>query len=595
MSQGSDRQLLELCLGLVLSDMDFIFDRSAAKTTRTCVHRTKTGIPRVRSRLLRIGFTAAMTVCASGQPRVDAVVNAASYGPPGMPNYGVAQGSIATAFGSGFPNAGQYSGALPIPSVWQGVSVTISMNGTSLPGYPIQLATTQVSFVVPSHVPLGDGQVIVTVDGVESAPAPIRILPNNFGAFSWDASGSGPGVIDDVAFNRLTLERPTRSGAVVTVWGTGLGANQGDPSLPSSGNLDVPLEVYVAGRMARVLYKGRAPCCVGLDQINFEIPEGAAGCLAPVLIKAGQVVSNLVTVPIVSDGGQECRMPGGVSLDKVSAGRTTGTIRTALIGLERYKTFESSVEPPSAILDSAYASFRAIASSAFEDKLLTFVTEPGTCHITTYAPSINPFDTPRVVAGLSAGSTINIRGRHGVRSALASLSETGVYRSWLGVQQGTNLVFTNVGNVGPPFLSADIYTVDNGAGGSDVQGFQVIADFPAPLEDTDLRSVRSLRRNEPLTVRWTGFESPYTLNVSAEVHVPGSPSDLIARFSCSEKTDTGIMHVPALILQAMPASNSFFLWSSLNRSVPFSAPGLDVGVLVTTAITFSPWADEEVE
>ncbi len=71
------------------------------------------------------------------------------------------------------------------------------------------------------------------------------------------------------------------------------------------------MEILVGGVQARRVYAGRSPCCSGLDQVIFELPNNApAGCTVPLVVRVDGVYSNLGDVSISSDGSQ-CTDPAG--------------------------------------------------------------------------------------------------------------------------------------------------------------------------------------------------------------------------------------------------------------------------------------------
>jgi uncharacterized protein (TIGR03437 family) len=183
---------------------------------------------------------AVFAAIASAQPVINAVVNSASYGLPGMPNEGVAQGSIATAFGTGFGEGGvKQVSALPLQTTFEGLSLQITVGGTTVDAYPVQMAHgTQFSFVVPSNTPVGAGTLVANFSGIGSTTAPITIVENNFGIYSANYSGEGPAVIDDaINFDRITVTNSARPGENLAIWGTGLGAVGGSAdNVPENGS-----------------------------------------------------------------------------------------------------------------------------------------------------------------------------------------------------------------------------------------------------------------------------------------------------------------------------------------------------------------------
>ncbi|HEY6390504.1 MAG TPA: hypothetical protein VIX89_04460 [Bryobacteraceae bacterium] len=247
------------------------------------------------------------------QPAVATVVNAASNRFRDLPFSGVAQGSLAIAYGTGLgPLSIVYANAFPLPNNLAGTSVSITVAGTTAPALMIYTVSTQIAFLVPSRTPTGIGQMRVTYNGGTSATAPIEILDVSPGIFTFAQNGSGQGVATDALNNAVvTLQTAAQPGQLLTVWTNGLGADSGDESKgPTTGNLPVNLDAIIGGQKVEVLYKGRSGCCSGLDQVNLRVPPGVLGCYVPMYFRTPTFVSNMVTLPVSTDGGP-CPNPFG--------------------------------------------------------------------------------------------------------------------------------------------------------------------------------------------------------------------------------------------------------------------------------------------
>jgi uncharacterized protein (TIGR03437 family) len=316
-------------------------------------------------------FTAAVgLVHAQPQPpiiRPNSAVNAASHIFPGLPNYGVAQGSLLIVRGQGLASGTPQqftSGNSPLQTTLAGASMQIAVAGAKV-DVPMVYAVVgmfqdyigsydELAGIVLSTTPAGAGTITVTFNGRTSAPASITIVPSAFGIFTLNQSGVGPGVFTspDLAVNTLTAARslmgpflpaPTfggnsliataHPGDQLVVRGTGLGPiSSDDAAPPPAGNLNVPVEVYVGGVKADVTSQGRAACCNGVDQIQFTVPPGIQGCYVPVAVKIGAIVSNFVTASISPDGSV-CSDPIGWSTSDLQNGAPKNVAEISLARL----------------------------------------------------------------------------------------------------------------------------------------------------------------------------------------------------------------------------------------------------------------------
>ena len=198
----------------------------------------------------------------------------------------------------------------------------------------------QAAAILPSRVSPGDASLTVTHNSQTSAPARIRVARSSFGIFTRNQGGSGPGILQNyVSATEQPLNGLTEAAhpaQVMILWGTGLGPVDFDETQPPQvKNLDVDLEVLVAGKSVPVLYKGRSPQFPGIDQINFQLPADAPeGCYVPVAVRAGGVVSNFTTISVAASG-RVCSDPMSFSASDMETVRSTGLLRMVLITLSK--------------------------------------------------------------------------------------------------------------------------------------------------------------------------------------------------------------------------------------------------------------------
>lgn len=530
-----------------------------------------------------IACSVVFAAAASAQaPTVAAVLNAASYGQPGMPNEGVAQGSIATAFGTNLgPVEGNYQGTLPLPKTWAGVSVQITVGGTTVDAYPIQLFGTQISFVVPSNTPVGTGTVTVTVNGT-SGTGPIKVVANNLGIFSNNFSGEGPGVVDDAQNRRIRVTQSARPGDVVVIWGTGIGAVAGAPDNVTSGNLaNVPVEVYIGGQPAAIQYRGRTSCCVGLDQINAVVPQNVSGCAVPVVVKAGDIVSNTVTIAVAPNGGTCSNEGSPLNSAFLNAAQQRGTVSTGSVSLMRMNLYEPTSQM-TITQDSGSASFYRYTWDQFQGDIDSYgLQQYGSCIVDTFRSGDGGGGNIEWV-GLDAGAAISVTGPGGTKSLPAMQGVTGTYYASL----GGGFPIPGVPAT-DPWLVGGQYTV-TGPGGANVGTFNKVFNVPNPLTWTNMTATDTVNRAQGVTVNWTGGDPNGYVMISGS-QTSAAANDAGASFTCWARVNAGTFTVPSVVLLALPPTpvgdeNSGSLqvgsWSDAGT---FQATGIDLGTVGSMA------------
>jgi uncharacterized protein (TIGR03437 family) len=265
---------------------------------------------------LRVAVLGALCLTASlqaQQVQCSLVVNSASF-EPGLPE----PGSLATVFCTGIRTVSGIVAAptfSPLPQQLSGVSILINDFYVTPILAVANLGDRQlVNFQVPHERLLAQKSrlQVLTYDSSgaqNSAPIDNLDYPKTGGFFS-DAGG--------LAFARhaadgswVTAQNPATTGETITILGTGFGATYPPkpvafpaPASPAfSGNLDFlvpgteynlsqPLRVLNVGpRAAKVSSIGLAAGYLGVDQIVFDVPDGAgSGGTVDLNLQAGSTV-----------------------------------------------------------------------------------------------------------------------------------------------------------------------------------------------------------------------------------------------------------------------------------------------------------------
>jgi uncharacterized protein (TIGR03437 family) len=498
----------------------------------------------------------------AANPTFTGVVNPASNIPPGLPNYGIAQGSIFVVYGANLgPSALIQASSLPLPtnSGLSGTSITVTVNGTTVTAPMIYTFQSQVAAVLPSLTPVGTGNLTLTYNGASASTA-ITVVTTNFGISTVNQSGGGPAVVTYPNYSLVTKASSAKPGDTLVIWGTGLGAISGsDAVLPVQTDLGTPIQVFVGGVQANVLYRGRS-AGVGLDQINVVVPSGVApGCSVSLVVQTGALVSNNTSISIAPAGGQ------------CSDAANSQTVFSSLSGKSSYRFAEFILLP---VLSSTYA------EAAFEG-----ITQADLAVIQSGSPSIGSC-TVTVNAGggvgtggtinpvvLNAGTAITLTPPSGAPVTLAKGS-TGAYAAALSsVPLGT-------------------YQATNGAGGPDVGPFTVTFAVPTTFVWANQNAVNSaIDRTQPLTITWLGGDP----SGIAQIQLTGVitvPTPTVVTALCVAPVSVGQFTIPPNVLLNLPSGNgggtNKIAVSGYASLQTLTIPGLDLAFAVSSSSTSAP-------
>ena len=503
--------------------------------------------------LVFVGMLTPGISCA--QPVVDSVLHSASYSLRGTANWGIPRGAIFTVFGRDLgPSGFKQVSAFPLGTEMDGITVQVKIGNTTINAVPISRASvplngpaTQISAIMPSAAPTGDGQLTVSYNGKKSGPIAVRVIENGFGMYTLNSGGSGPAVITDTNYQVNLINQAAKPGQLLFLWGTGLGAVSYDEFAgpPRIEDLPYDVRVFVGGREAKVSYKGRSGCCAGLDQILFEVPSGAEGCFVPVAVMVRGSWTHFATMSITSSG-KACSDPGGMAAADVERTMAAGEAKFGAINLGRVY---SKIGTAEVSVDQASASF--FRRSALEMLAglggVQVSSVPGACMVFTIRAQDEaqwfPSD-PAPARTLDAGPFVNVTGTQG--SKQISLVSKGIYSSTLGGSQPG-------GQPLPDFLVPGDYKVDNGSGGADIGPFEARVTIPPAFAWTNRDGISDVDRGQDLTLTWNGGDPAKQAVTIVGASLSGS---IVGSFVCTERAATGTFTVPKSILRAIPSGSS---------------------------------------
>jgi uncharacterized protein (TIGR03437 family) len=537
-----------------------------------------------------------------GAPQLQpgAIVNGASFTVYGAPNAGIAQGSLFTVFGVDTgPSSPMKATEFPLPFRLGGVMVKVTAGGRQFDCPLIYVSNTQVTGILPSDAPVGPASVVLIYETASSKPVDFQVVARTFGIFSRNATGSGLSVLQNYTTPAIQpangLGDAAVPGQIGILWGTGLGAslNADDRNPPAPGNL-LPisnLKVNVGGKDATVLYAGRSGCCSGVDQINFVVPAGVAGCFVPVYVTVGGVPSNFTTMSIAAAPGA-CEGAFGLTGDALEPLLTKNTVRTGLVSLQRttvnnpFFTFNT---------DSGFARFTEFTAEGFQtagQNLVDGALFPGTCVVRSFRHDalvtegrpvppdlLNPFR----VRGLNAGAVLTV-------SSILGNRLIGLVPGSGGTYQGT---LSSAANPLQAFLLPGRYTIGNGAAGNEVGAFNFSRNVPGFELWSNRTAISTINRSQGFTVTWEPGLNPNGV-VAITAYSLSVPKKVASSLVCHAPNAPGSFTVPPSVLAAMVESDGGVLADVLPTGslgvggvaapVTFQAPGIDLGIFSSTAL-----------
>lgn len=267
------------------------------------------------------------------------IVNAASFGPPSQPGYGISQGSIVSIFGTNLAAAEASAPSVPLATQLGGTIVTF--DGIQAPLFYV--SPGQINAQVP-NASSNNPVVVVTAAGSSD---PVQVGGNgSLGLFTAGATGCGRGAILNLGPDgTLSLNTPQNSaapGGVIVLFGTGLDSGCLYPAPPPDGRpatsdpliryCSVP-GVFVRDHGLGAQFAGRAPALVGVDQYNVQLGTDAPqGCQIPLHVAVGYWTSSQPVLVSIHEGGGACvpnvQSAAVLRWEKVISSETGGTTAT---------------------------------------------------------------------------------------------------------------------------------------------------------------------------------------------------------------------------------------------------------------------------
>ena len=512
-------------------------------------------------------------------PVISNVTNAASNITAGLPNAGIAQGSIFTLFGTNLgPSAISIAQAAFQNTSLSGTSIAVTINGTTTAPLMYYTSAGQVAALLPSSTPAGTGTITVTYNNQVGLAAPITVVANNLGIFTPSSDGQGAAIITNADYSLVSVTQAANCGGPDTtcgaanpgdtliLWATGLGPVSGGDGVQSLGQQSpVSLTLWVGGIAVTPSYQGRSGCCIAEDQIVFTLPPNVpTGCAVPLVAQIGNLISNSTVMPIAPKGSRTCTATASFFPSSALQQITSGAFNFGNVQLDRQ--YNISPQGQVTYADQGKATFATAGVPAALQPFMTSYLDDlpaGTCAIYN---NLNGGNTGSNYLNLAAAldpGTIQVSGPNG--------SQT------IPVDAQGQTVLSAAGT----YLAPGAYTI-SGSGGS---GTGAVGSFTQQYNIPTLPNLTSpasganvnVTRANGVTVTWSGGSANGVVQIQGMSATDSSFTNG-ANFTCFVAANAGTFTVPPAVLLALPAGTFGGMTFEFDPAYStFNATGLDLG------------------
>jgi uncharacterized protein (TIGR03437 family) len=505
-------------------------------------------------------FLIAFPLALLAQPSINpgGIVNVSGYQATLAPD------TVFVIFGAGMgPTTIVTASAPNYPATLGGTSITFtSSSGTVVTPKVVYTLAGQIAGLLPSSITPGTYAVRVEYNQQISAPQNVTVAARSFGIATANSAGNETAqatignvngglsltrfTTGSVAFGGYTWTlSPAHPGDTLVLWGTGGGADAANDTGGTSGDQTAAgnFIVNVAGTAITPVYAGAASGFPGLWQINFTLPATiATDCFASLQVSAGGQLGNAVTIPIAPAGQTSCSTPG-FSQTSLTALENGSSVTFAGMTVGRITNYTAAgVASSEELVGGPFSVYSA------SEWLLPFSgPKVDLCLVSdeTYAAGAKPPSYPD--SFLDAGKQLTITGA-GLTGTTSVPQQYGVYTVTL--PTGT-------------LVDGGSYTL-TGTGGTQVGAFTAMATMPSSFAVTNLSSMTTINRAQPLPVSWTGsgFDRVY-INITSGVLTSTITHQVVV--TCVVPGSSGSYTIPAAALAyLLPGSSILSVQTGLN-------------------------------
>ncbi len=435
--------------------------------------------------------------------RLEGIVNAASLDKGGS----VTAGEIVSIFGERLASEAKGATTATLPYSLVGTSVTV--NGVPAPLFYV--SPNQINLQMPSFLnvlginePSGPLSVVITSALGSSSVLKVPFFRRSPGVFTQNASGCGAGsILNEDPKGGVSLNSTSNSaspGSYISVYWTGLGAAYSPPpdgvpapDSPLAYGLEAVGAEFGLPGFLRVIafdtFVGRAPGLIGVDQVNFKLPDDVPeGCHVPLTLFDYGLPSQSVTLSIRKNGGA-CQNASPSQIGFLHWERTVTSSTASALPIVAEQFTGELLEAPGNLLQQPPAEQDERRVELRPDP------KPRTCSI----PGVRALDAGQLTVtanGKSATVVPDLSARQAYQASLPAGS----------VQAGLVEV--------------------RASGGTDLGAFRATMQLPPPIViTTSLQPGTAFSRRQPLQVKWTGGDASMLVVMSlAELAGTDNPS-----------------------------------------------------------------------
>jgi uncharacterized protein (TIGR03437 family) len=240
-----------------------------------------------------IAFFAVLCQANTQPPQVNAVVDAASFGPA------LAPGELVSIFGTNMADSPTEVVGLPLPSEILDVEVTLNDQPLSL----LYISGSQINAQLPFDAPATGQLRISTPQGVSEIPVQISAAAPAIFSVALD-SGIAPAALHADG-SLVSAAAPAQPGEFIALFVTGLGQVSGSILDGQPAPADPPISTSAAAQIliddavVAPTFSGLAPGFAGLYQLNFQVPQTTTGS-HPLRVQIGNNSSGALPLSITA-------------------------------------------------------------------------------------------------------------------------------------------------------------------------------------------------------------------------------------------------------------------------------------------------------